>query len=54
MGKAAAEIEEGGAVLETRKDEGVGGRAREAEVKKAELADTGEGVDVPSTIALCC
>lgn len=51
MRKAATEIEEGVAVLEAREDEGVGFGTREAEVKKAELADTWEWLDVPSTIA---
>jgi hypothetical protein len=50
--KAAAEIEKGGAVLETLYDGGVGGRAGEAEIGEAQLANAGIGVDFPSPIAL--
>jgi hypothetical protein len=50
--KAAAEIEEGGAVLESIEDEWVGRGARETEIDKAKLANTRIGVDFPGSVAL--
>lgn len=50
--EAAAEVEEGGAVLETGYEGGVVGGFGDAEVEETECADAGVGVDFPCTFAL--